>query len=991
MAEPLRNGVYDRNDENPVTRPDLRAIDGGGETTAPQQGHLRSVDGGGESTSQSGSQTTSGRPDLRLIRGGEEAAEDGGQSASDKVGRGFTLSDEDREYLKNLGMQTGRKAGTATLARLSSKLLNTKQGRIAIVGFLGGLIVPAIFLYFILSGPMQFVQFAQFLQRAHFVSGQAFLAHRGSLLLKYARTADTPIERNMGYFGNKFADHADKKLRNAGIETEYNNRRLQKLIIDPSTTKGKMALDKIREGDFNTNELPKNSSGKVVIELDSGTGSARQRRHTITAIGNVLDLGVINGAMTKRVLKLRAAVSFHPLKNIARNADESLRDYRDRVKEEREKKIKTGVQTGPKSTTTGAEVDGEGNDITDPKIREAAEQANDITNDSGTPINEKVDKLKNNLTKGTGALGVVTMICAVKGLGDASGEVQKTNITEPLMRTGVEVSSIGSQIQANNKNVNMDELGAHSEYLFDDTTQTSWKDARSIQAEEGEELTGPDIVDSSRPGKSKPWFFAKLDSVLNPIPGANTACSAVNSTAGGFIISVGSVVLNSGGPFTAALNAASEGGMYLASRVFMESILRWISGEQVNVAAAGADLGNNANYGYLLAANEASLSYGGAELSQPQVLVIDQERHQSEIDRQKNQSYYARYIDPFNSQSLLANSMSRTVSRQTDSFATTMIGLPTNFMKDLSKNISSIWTPRSYAAETYDYGFPEYGFSIDEIDDSRFQDPYENARQVEPHLEELNEKYGIPCFGTTVDPNTFSIDSNKNGSMEYGKIPDECKDRSNELLVRYRFYLADMTVANCTANYEGIDEEGCNYGDESTSQSETPTQEVGNSTFDITQLESNSDHIACGPGTKDLGKQNGYKGGRLIKIRLCEIPNLPQSSGFGSTNGHATTNSVVSGAVYAMVEAAKKDGVTMKATSTFRTMADQQSLCPCDGVRVGRPGYSNHQLGVAIDFGGDGTLMNKSNPMWVWLDKNAEKFGYKPYAAEDWHWSPFGS
>ncbi len=118
-------------------------------------------------------------------------------------------------------------------------------------------------------------------------------------------------------------------------------------------------------------------------------------------------------------------------------------------------------------------------------------------------------------------------------------------------------------------------------------------------------------------------------------------------------------------------------------------------------------------------------------------------------------------------------------------------------------------------------------------------------------------------------------------------------------------------------------------------------------------------------------------------------------------DGKAVVNSRVSGAVFAMVEAAKKDGVTLAAISSFRTMSHQQSLCSgnalCSGgtyTKVAKPGTSNHQLGAAIDFGGGlpstpGPIAG--NQFWGWLSKNADKFGYKNYPAEAWHWSPSGS
>jgi zinc D-Ala-D-Ala carboxypeptidase len=108
--------------------------------------------------------------------------------------------------------------------------------------------------------------------------------------------------------------------------------------------------------------------------------------------------------------------------------------------------------------------------------------------------------------------------------------------------------------------------------------------------------------------------------------------------------------------------------------------------------------------------------------------------------------------------------------------------------------------------------------------------------------------------------------------------------------------------------------------------------------------------------------------------------------------GQSLVNARVSGAYYAMVEAAKADGVQLYGNSTFRTMEHQRALCPCNGVTVARPGYSNHQMGIAIDFGnGDGGAIRNGDQWFNWLMSNAATFGIKNYPRESWHWSPTGS
>jgi hypothetical protein len=181
----------------------------------------------------------------------------------------------------------------------------------------------------------------------------------------------------------------------------------------------------------------------------------------------------------------------------------------------------------------------------------------------------------------------------------------------------------------------------------------------------------------------------------------------------------------------------------------------------------------------------------------------------------------------------------------------------------------------------------------------------------------------------------------------------------------------------------------------------TDTSSTAGSTVDMDKLFDNSTGVACADGTKDLGIQDGYHGGTKVKIRICAVSNLPSSGeesagnyGVSGANGKAIVNSRVSGAVYAMAAAAKKDGVSLTANSAFRTMAHQQALCPCDGVHVAVPGTSNHQMGLAIDFGGGlpatpGPI--SGNQFWDWLSKNADKFSYKNYPKEAWHWSPTGN
>jgi len=120
-------------------------------------------------------------------------------------------------------------------------------------------------------------------------------------------------------------------------------------------------------------------------------------------------------------------------------------------------------------------------------------------------------------------------------------------------------------------------------------------------------------------------------------------------------------------------------------------------------------------------------------------------------------------------------------------------------------------------------------------------------------------------------------------------------------------------------------------------------------------------------------------------------------------------NSRVAGAWLALVNDAKAAGISLAATSSFRSMSNQQGLCQKDArcsngdyTMTAKPGYSSHQAGVAIDFGsgmsgitGGSTCSTRAkapnSPAWVWLRDNAEHYGFKQYSAEAWHWDALPS
>jgi|APLak6261675434_1056106.scaffolds.fasta_scaffold01138_4 LysM repeat protein len=93
-----------------------------------------------------------------------------------------------------------------------------------------------------------------------------------------------------------------------------------------------------------------------------------------------------------------------------------------------------------------------------------------------------------------------------------------------------------------------------------------------------------------------------------------------------------------------------------------------------------------------------------------------------------------------------------------------------------------------------------------------------------------------------------------------------------------------------------------------------------------------------------------------------------------------------------MRDAARRDGVTIKLTDSYRTYAAQVDVARRKGIygvrqpngKLGlaaRPGTSNHGLGRAVDVN-----LGASPGASQWLRVNAARFGFKTIPREPWHW-----
>ncbi len=139
---------------------------------------------------------------------------------------------------------------------------------------------------------------------------------------------------------------------------------------------------------------------------------------------------------------------------------------------------------------------------------------------------------------------------------------------------------------------------------------------------------------------------------------------------------------------------------------------------------------------------------------------------------------------------------------------------------------------------------------------------------------------------------------------------------------------------------------------------------------------------------------------------------LPPVTGGGSgtgtggislcTVGGITVNCAIKGQLTDMMNAAAADGVRLWGGG-YRDPAQQIELrrqhCGSSYYAIyqmspgacrpptARPGQSQHEIGLAIDFSPCGY----GSPMYRWLKGNASRFGFYNLPSESWHWSTTGS
>ncbi len=149
----------------------------------------------------------------------------------------------------------------------------------------------------------------------------------------------------------------------------------------------------------------------------------------------------------------------------------------------------------------------------------------------------------------------------------------------------------------------------------------------------------------------------------------------------------------------------------------------------------------------------------------------------------------------------------------------------------------------------------------------------------------------------------------------------------------------------------------------------------------------------------------------VVNKKHCIDPSDWTPDGLVSVDGYQMRREVAD-SLQNMLSAAAAAGESATLTSAYRSYADQ-TIMYRDKVAAGtttvvdttnaRPGYSEHQTGLAIDFKSGGCVLEcfGTTSMYTWLQSHAADYGFierypvglssiTGYAPEAWHWRYVG-
>lgn len=696
--------------------------------------------------------------------------------------------------------------------------------RASITGVVIGLLTGTLTIGGFLSGPLEFLHFAESIRIPHFSATEHFTDSRLGKIFLYSRTnsvGDTRLNLIERQYKNRILASMEKIgitpatpiAGDVSADLDY----LKDWKLD-STVKGSPleGMDKTQMYDWAKQNF--GSDASVSVYKDSvyiKTKSAASEIKTTYILSQLQGKSKIASAARTRILGKFFDTTFHPMKALDKKINTKTAELYKSWKETREKAISKGTSTVT-ANISEATKDANGNPTSSTPVADGP-----VTTDAAKSA---LGSFKDFLSSPTGkaSSGVLLgagVVCMARQTADNVQEFKYTQVIVPLIRTGMEIVSLADQIK-NGADVDTTQLDFYAQQFVtrDDKGKivNSWSDAKSIQANNGGSggvAVSDTVSQSSKAGVPAALQWTQSDVVTAMCSGAGQAIQ----------LGAGVVSLFFGAGIVTELVQAAVIGVLTTQGINL--ISNAISGEAL-VPAVGAELGGRADYGVALAANAQAMQFGGNTLSSSQLAELNQQTASYEQSEFQSKSLIARVFDVNDRHSFASQVVDSNVFDTQNTIASIQEGIlsPLKSFGSLFSNIFS--STHAFAATPgYDYGFPTLGFSLEDQKNPLVAIPQENAAAVGTLLDSSNGQTYIAraskCYGVNITKGNDGWDVIPGDTTAFkdtyavkGSQDAECTVSSSQdpNWLRVRFFIADTSTIEGWACTEGDDTSCANDG-----------------------------------------------------------------------------------------------------------------------------------------------------------------------------------
>lgn len=782
--------------------------------------------------------------------------------------------------------------GAWSLARIYSTTLGNKKKKAG-----AGALITTILVFLTLtltSGPFQFIHFAQLLQQFHLAGQENASDDRVSKLYRFIKSGGRANETRVGAIGSRMAKSIETQFNKAGFKPVYDGvgDSMTKVVVD--RTSPESPFKGLNDADLERLFASEGVAYKKVpgsYELPMKTGIFERNGPTLKFLLKSTGSYKFATAIQAHVFGKWAGVTWHPLRAIDAKINDklSLAEYWRTLREKYAKLIGLGagpadiltdprrqaepvnpcaVPSDPGCTTKAyndylakkAAVDAYNTKI-DAYNADQLAQGNDplkkglaeVASNEGNAFKYQ-GRVATTIRNSLGGAGVknsflaTAALCLINSMNNIYEKIKYDRMILPLMRVAWHAITLGNQLM-NGTDGDTNQLGAYNQLFYDDKTGESWLNSATMQGELGQPQTTQSkkqstqiknlgFINQSSP--LKPIIDA-ANGIIKPITGGTLSdgVGAICSTAGQALTLVATVVIAiaSFGSSTFAEEIATalfQGVLFsYATQAAMNIFVALETGTAVNPWETGPNFANSANYGSRLAASSIGISHGGTALS-----AGDSGALKTAIDNEANREFRSKSLaykllspdDPKSVFAKVLDSQAPTVYGNVTKISHSFLGLGKIFSV-----IPNLFAPKAHAATAtgYNYGFPEYGFSINDLNDPAVEDPYANAKDVVTRILPANNWPGRikNCFGVTISqqllggsgpdantmvwtavnsadiPNPYNL-TDVGKQDNYNNKDNNCADTTEDWK-KVRFFIFDSTMMDSASCFIEDDAQSC--------------------------------------------------------------------------------------------------------------------------------------------------------------------------------------